>query len=139
MGPDSDIIGFSWEFLGEMSAWTMRLAALVAVVGLVVTREPQFALGCLVGAGADVWLVKRASRAAQQSLAETGVAPYSTALLLAGRVVLKAALLGAALLFPMVLDFWGTAIGVLAYDATIAVVGSILVVRRGMRDVGEGR
>jgi hypothetical protein len=136
---DTDAVGFSWGFLRAMSAWTMRLASIAAVVGLIVTRDPAFALGCLVGAGADVLLVRRSSASAERALAENSVAPYSTALLLAGRVVLKAALLGVALLVPQVLDFWGTAIGVLAYDVTLAVVGSILVVKQGMRDVSEGR
>lgn len=139
MREPEDTVGFSWDFLDEMVRWTLSIAAIVAVVGLVVRRDPSFALGCLLGAIGDVAIVHAAVVSAKSALKERRFDGSSGALLLGGRVLFKGALLAIAVFLPNVLDFFGTVVGVLAYDVTLAVVGSIVALRRGLRDFSESR
>jgi len=131
-------LGFSWDFLDEMAKWTLRLAALIALGGLLVLRDPTFALGCLLGAMVDVGLVRLAAHKAKVALERGEIDTTSGAILLGGRAIAKGLLLLLAVLLPSALDFAGTVVGVLAYDVTLAVVGSIVAVRRGMHVPREG-
>jgi hypothetical protein len=59
--------------------------------------------------------------------------------MLAGRLVVKAGLLMAAIFVPQVLGFAGTVVGALTFDITLVVVGSITAASRTMRHPREGR
>jgi hypothetical protein len=133
------VLGFSWEFLDEMSVWALGLGVAIAIVGGVLLESAAFAIGCLVALGVDVALVRVATHRARRELAEGRIDSVAPTVMLAGRLVVKAGLLVAAIFVPQMLGFTGTVVGVLVYDTTLIVVGSIVAASRTMRHTKEGR
>lgn len=132
-------VGFSWPFLDEVAGWSIGIASFVAIGSVVVTRGLFFALGCLAASVIDVVMVHIAVQSAIRAVEQERPEAFSGALLLGGRLLVKGALLGLALLVPSVVAFIGTAVGALAFDITLASVGSVLAVRQGFSRFSEGR
>jgi hypothetical protein len=58
---------------------------------------------------------------------------------MAGRIVVKAALLGAAVVWPEWLSLLGVAIGAVAYDTVLATYGSVSAARASFGISPDGR
>ncbi|MCE5190168.1 MAG: hypothetical protein LLG08_00050 [Actinomycetia bacterium] len=131
---------YSWEFIQEIAGYARYMAAGVALVGGALTQDIRFALTCAGAASVDIWLFERtAKRARTASEHSTEAAAYrNIGSLVAGRLVVKAALLVASTLLPAVLSFWGMVSGVLAMDTTIAVVGCVVASVRTFRSRSMG-
>ena len=135
----TSVFGFEWDFLDEVAWWAIGVAVIAAIVGTLVTHDAAFASGCLLAAGVDIALVLSASRSARRALESHRVDDVAPMVMLAGRVVVKAALLVLAMVVPHVMGFAGTVAGVLLFDITLALVGSaIALVRSTRRRPGEG-
>ncbi len=132
-------VGFSWEFLDEIARWALTVAALCSAVALFVGTDVRFAAACMTGAVIDVALVRMAARRARTEIESDTYGGTAAAILLGGRLVVKALLLLAALALPWVFDFAGMVAGVLMYDFTLAVVGSVIALRRGFTQVDGSR
>ena len=63
----------------------------------------------------------------------------SSSVLFGVRLLVKAGLLMLAVLFPQVFSFAGMVVGVLAFDLTLAVVGSLIAATRLIRGSRQGR
>lgn len=133
------ILGFSWEFLDEMTVWALVLGCVVAVGGGVVMGSVTFTAGCVIALGIDVALVRTATHRGQRELADGRVDSVAPMVMLAGRLIVKAGLLVLAILVPGALGFAGTVVGALTFDITLLVVGSIVAASRTMRHPKEGR
>lgn len=121
---------FDWTFLDEVGRWALGVAVLASVVGTVVVRSWTFPLACMLTVAIDVALV-HASAVRGGRLADDGEVDHpAVAVFFGGRLAYKALLMGAALLLPGLLDFWGVVTGALVFDTTLLVVGSILAVGR---------
>ena len=133
---------FSWRFLEEISWWSLGIAVVASVVATFVTGGYAFAVGCMVAALIDVAFIRVIATRAQRELETGDGTPHQSSLLFGVRLVAKAGLLGLSLLFPQVLGFAGTVVGVLVFDLTLAFVGSIIAASRlmsGPRSGGERR
>ena len=135
----NSVLGFSWEFLDEMTVWSLVIGCVTAVVGGVILTSPTFTAGCVVALGIDIALVRAATHRGRRELAQGRIDPIAPAVMLAGRLVAKAGLLVMAILVPQALGFTGTVIGALTFDITLVVVGSIVAASRTMRHPKEGR
>jgi hypothetical protein len=133
------VLGFSWDFLDEMTVWAVWIAAGVALVGGVMLQSVSFAVGCLVAAGIDVALVRVAAHRARREMAGGRIDAAAPTVMLAGRLVAKALLLTLALFVPYILGFAGTVAGALVFDLTLVIVGSVIAAARTMRRPKEGR
>ena len=131
--------GFTWHFMDEITWWTLGIAFVISVVASFVTRAPWFAAGCLVVVVVDVMLVRVASHRAQKELEDDNIDAVAPTIMLVGRMLAKAILLVAALFAVNVQAFAGAVVGALAYDITLAVVGSIMALLRGGALPREGR
>ena len=131
------VLGFQWDFLGEVSRSALGIAAVAAIAGTLITRDAAFAVGCLVAIGIDVALVTVACHRGRSELQGGRVDAVAPSVMLVGRVVVKAGLLVLALLLPQILGFAGTVVGVLVFDVTLAFVGSALAILRVLGP-GEG-
>jgi hypothetical protein len=132
-------MGFSWDFIDEIGWWSLGIGVVLAVVGGYLLGSSAFAVGCLVAVGTDVVLVRIATRRGRRALAEGSGDAVAPTLMLAGRLLVKTALLVVALFVPQDLAFAGTIVGVLTFDVTLALVGSVLAASRTMRHPKEGR
>jgi len=130
--------GFSWEFIDEMSWWSLGLGAVAAVTGTLVTGDIAFAVACLLAVALDVVLVKVSSRRAREGLAEGRIDHAAAVIMLPVRLGAKALLLLLTFAVPEVLSFAGAVVGVLVFDLTLAVVGSIKAASRTMRQSKQG-
>jgi hypothetical protein len=137
--PDEALYGFSWRFLDEMSWWSLGIAVAISALVTVATRNPAFATGCLIAAGVDVVMVRMASHHARREIEAGRVDAVAPAIMLAGRLVVKALLLVLSLVVPGFMSFAGTVAGVLVLDVTLAFVGGTVAVMRTMRHTREGR
>lgn len=133
------VLGFSWDFIDEMSLWSLVIGGSIAVIGGIALQSVPFALGCLVAVGVDIVLVRVATHRARHELAAGRIDSVAPTLMVAGRLIVKAGLLVLALLIPQVLGFAGTVVGALTFDITLVVVGSIVAASRTMRHPKEGR
>lgn len=130
--------GFEWEFLDVVSRWAVGVGVLAAALGTFLTRDVAFAVSCLLALAVDVGLVHIASRRAQHQLEVGHIDATAAIIIVGGRFIVKAALLTLSLLVPSMLSFAGTVTGVLTFDITLALVGSIIVLVRGFRAPGMG-
>ena len=135
----NSVLGFSWDFLDEMAAWSLAIGCTIAVVAGFILGSTAFVAGCVVAVGIDVTLVRAATHRARRELEEGRIDALAPTLMLAGRLAVKAALLVAAIFVPRVLGFTGTVVGALTFDITLVVVGSIIAASRTMRHPKEGR
>jgi len=133
------VLGFSWDFLDEMTVWSLVIGCSIALIGGVLLNSTAFAVGCLVALGIDLALVRTATHRARRELAEGRVDAVAPTVMLAGRLVVKTGLLVAAIFMPQRLGFAGTVVGALTFDLTLVVVGSIVAASRTMRQPKEGR
>jgi len=132
-------LDFSWDFLEEISWWSLGLSAAVSAVAWVVTSGPAFALGCMLAASLDFWFVRAVANSARTEIEAGHPGSGHSAALLFARLGSKAGLLVLSVLIPNVLGFAGTVVGVLAFDLTLAVVGSTIAAMRLMRGSRLGR
>ena len=133
------MFGFEWGFLDEISWWTLGIGVAIAAAGGYLLRDLAFAIGCLVAVGIDVAIVLSASRRARKELEDGRIDAVAPIVMLAGRLVVKAGLLALALAMPRLLSFTGAVAGALTFDITLALVGSVIALSRGMRASGAGR
>jgi hypothetical protein len=124
---------FSWSFLEEISWWSVGIAGLISAISLGVTGTPTFALGCMLAVAVDVAFIRSISIRARHEIAQGNAGAGETSWLFFGRLIAKAALLVLAALQPQVVGFWGTVVGVLVFDLTLALVGSVIAATRLMR------
>ena len=132
-------LNFSWDFLEEVSWWSLGLSAAVSAIAWVVTGGPAFALGCMLAVSIDFWFVRAVANAARAEIEAGHPGTGHSAALLFARLGSKAGLLVFSALIPNVLGFAGTVVGVLAFDLTLAVVGSTIAAVRLMHDPRLGR
>ncbi len=132
------VLGFSWDFLDEMSVWALVIGTAIGLVGGYITGSVSFALGCLVALGVDIALVRTATHRARRELEAGRIDSVAPTIMLAVRLVVKALLLVAAIFVPQVLGFTGTVVGALTYDITLVIVGSIVAASRTMRHPKAG-
>jgi hypothetical protein len=133
------MFGFEWGFLDEISWWTLGIGVALAAGGAYLLRDLAFAIGCLVAVCVDVAIVMSASRRARNELEAGRIDAVAPIVMLAGRLVVKTGLLALALVLPRVLSFTGTVAGALTFDITLALVGSVIALSRGMRASRSGR
>lgn len=138
MSENTSALGFSWDFIDEIAWWAFGLGAASALIGAFVTEDPAFAVGCLIAVALDVALVRVSSRLARDGLAQGQISHAASLIMVPGRLSAKAVLLILALAFPEVLSFAGTVVGVLAFDLTLAFVGSIKAASRMIRQSRQG-
>ena len=139
MEQDPTVLGFSWDFIDEMSVWSLIIGVSIALIGGFLLKSVAFAVGCLVAVGVDVALVRIATRSGRRAFGEGRIDSVAPTVMLAGRLVVKAGLLVVALFVPQDLAFAGTVVGALTFDITLVVVGSIIAASRTMRRPKEGR
>jgi len=132
-------LDFSWSFLEEISWWSLGIAAVISAVATVITRHADFALGCMLAASIDFAFIRAIAGTARREIEEGELTTAKSSLLFVVRLMVKAVLLGLAVLLPQVLSFVGTVVGVLAFDLSLAVVGSLLAGTRLMRSSRMGR
>jgi hypothetical protein len=132
-------LDFSWGFLEEISWWSLGIAAVVSVAATVITRHTDFALACMLAASIDFAFIRVIAGTARREIAEGDLGATKSSLLFVVRLMVKAVLLGLAVLFPQVFSFVGMVVGVLAFDLSLAVVGSLLAGTRLMRSSRMGR
>jgi hypothetical protein len=132
-------LDFSWGFLEEVSWWSMGIAAVVSVAATVITRHTDFALACMLAASIDFAFIRAIAGTARREIDAGELGATKSSMLFVVRLMVKAVLLGLAVLFPQVLSFVGMVVGVLAFDLSLAVVGSLLAGTRLMRSSRMGR
>jgi hypothetical protein len=130
---------FSWGFLEEVSWWSLGIAGAISVAAWILTASPTFAIGCMLAASIDVAFVRSIAAAARREIEAGHPGGGNAAALFAGRLIAKGGLLVLAVLVPTVLGFAGTVVGVLVFDLTLAVVGSVIAATRVMRGSKLGR
>jgi hypothetical protein len=136
MAPD-DTSGFSWGFIDEMTWWALGLATTAGLFGAWLLQQPQFLIGCMIAVIVDISLVRAASHHVRQTLELGQTDSVGPLIMVVGRLLVKAALLLAAIEFPDRLSFAGTVVGALAYDVTLTFVGSIVAAMRFGRGSGH--
>jgi hypothetical protein len=132
-------LDFSWGFLEEISWWSLGIAAVASVAATVITRHTDFALACMLAASIDFAFIRAIAGTARREIDEGELGATKSSMLFVVRLMVKAVLLGLAVLFPQVLSFVGMVVGVLAFDLSLAVVGSLLAGTRLMRSSRMGR
>ena len=135
----AQVFGFEWSFLDEVCRWAIAAAVVVAAAGAWVMHSPVFALSAAVVAGVDIALVAGASRRGRRELEAGRIDAVAPTVMLAGRLVVKAGLLVASLLWGGMAAFAGAVAGALVFDVTLAFGGSAIAIYRGMqppREVG---
>jgi hypothetical protein len=132
-------LDFSWSFLEEISWWSLGIAAVISAAATVITKHTDFALGCMLAASIDFAFIRAIAGTARREIDEGELTARKSSLLFVVRLIVKAILLGLAVLLPQVLGFVGTVVGVLAFDLSLAVVGSLLAGSRLMRSSRMGR
>jgi hypothetical protein len=132
-------LDFSWGFLEEISWWSLGIAAVVSVTATVITRHTDFALACMLAASIDFAFIRAIAGTARREIDAGELGATKSSMLFVVRLMVKAVLLGLAVLFPQVLSFVGMVVGVLAFDLSLAVVGSLLAGTRLMRSSRMGR
>lgn len=130
---------FSPWFLAELAGWSLIVAAAIALIGAFVTGHVQFAVGCLLAAAVDAFLVRTAVVGWTAGMQPGPYGGSSAGVMLVGRFLAKGALLLLALGAPRIFDFSGTVAGVFVFDLTLSVVGSVEAVRRVFPKLKEGR
>ena len=130
--------GFEWHFLDVVSWWAVGVGLCAAALGAFLTHDVGFAASCLLALAVDVCLVLVASRRAQHQLEAGQIDAAAAIIVVGGRFIVKAALLTLSLVVPSMLSFAGTVTGALAFDVTLAFVGSIIAATRGFRAPGMG-
>ena len=133
---------FSWRFLEEISWWSLGIAVVASVVATFITGGYAFAVGCMVAALMDVAFMRVIATRAQESSRPATARRVSPHCSLGCGSSRKPGCSGLSLLFPQVLGFAGTVVGVLVFDLTLAFVGSIIAASRlmsGPRSGGERR
>ncbi len=131
--------GFSWSFLEELSWWSLGMAAAASVIATVVTGEASFALSCMLAASIDVAFVRGIAAGARKEIEAGRPGNGASSVLFVARLLAKAGLLVLAVLVPGVFSFAGMVAGVLAFDLTLAVVGSLIAATRLIRRPRQGR
>jgi hypothetical protein len=131
--------GFAWDFIDEIVWWALGIAGAAAAVAAIAFDDVAFALGCVVAASVDLVLVRVASGRARRGLARGEIDNAAPIIMVAGRLLAKAGLLLLSIAVPTVLGFAGTVVGVLVFDLTLALVGSIKAAARTMRPSKRGR
>jgi hypothetical protein len=131
--------GFSWSFLEELSWWSLGIAATASVIASVVTGDAAFALACMLGASIDVAFVRGIAAGARKEIEAGRPGNGSSSVLFVARLLAKAGLLVLAVLLPQVFNFAGMVVGVLVFDLTLAVVGSLIAATRLIRGSRQGR
>jgi len=121
---------FSWTFLQEIAWWSMGIAAAIAVAALVATNDAKFAVACLLAAAIDLAFIRGISSSARREIEEGRPGAGTASLYFVARLLAKAGLLVLAVLLPTLLSFPGTVVGVLCFDLTLAVVGSLIAATR---------
>jgi small-conductance mechanosensitive channel len=137
--PVKPALDFSWGFLTEISWWSIAIALVLSFVATVVTGQLAFALGCLLAASVDFAFVRATTTSARREIERGQVGATKSSILFVARLGAKAGLLGLSVLFPHVIGFAGTVVGVLAFDLTLAVVGSVIAATRVLRGSRMGR
>ncbi len=132
-------LDFSWSFLEEISWWSLGAAAAISVAATAITRHTDFALACMLAASIDFAFIRAIAGTARREIDEGELGATKSSMLFVTRLMVKAVLLGLAVLFPQVLSFVGMAVGVLAFDLSLALVGSLLAGTRLMRSSRMGR
>jgi hypothetical protein len=132
-------LDFSWGFLEEISWWSLGIASVVSVAATVITRQTDFALACMLAASIDFAFIRAIAGTARREIDEGELGAAKSSMLFVVRLMVKAVLLGLAVLFPEVFSFVGMVVGVLAFDLSLAVVGSLLAGTRLMRSSRMGR
>ena len=130
---------FSWDFLAEISWWSLGMAAAISIVASLVTGQVTFGVACMLAASIDVAFIRAIASSARHEMEEGAPGIGQSSMLFVIRLVAKAGLLVLALVFPGLLGFAGMVVGVLCYDITLAVVGSIIAAARLMRRPRLGR
>jgi hypothetical protein len=130
-------LGFSWDFLDEMTVWSLIIGFAIAFIGGFVLQSVAFGVGCVIAVCIDVALVRSATHRARTGLAEGRVDASAPMIMLAGRAVAKAILLVVAMFAPGLHVFSGTVFGALTFDVTLIVVGSIVAASRTMHHTGK--
>ncbi|MDR3686139.1 MAG: hypothetical protein P4L93_04175 [Coriobacteriia bacterium] len=134
----TQVFGFEWGFLDEIARWALGVGVVVAAAGAALTRDPAFAVACVIAVAIDVVLVSLSVRRARHGLDSGHIDPVAPIVMLAGRLVVKAGLLLVAMLSHNTAAFWGAVAGVMVFDVTLAFGGSAIAVSRGMRTPREG-
>ena len=135
----TQVFGFEWSFLDEVARWALGVGVVASAAGVAVTRDPAFAVACMVATAIDVLLVSLSVRRASHGLDAGHIDPVAPLVMLAGRLVVKAGLLLVAMLSHDTAAFWGAVAGVMVFDVTLAFGGSVIAISRGMRTPREGR
>jgi len=135
---EEHMFGFSWSFIDEVSWWSLGIAFVIAAAVFLATGDTAFVVGCLGGAAVDIGLVRLSSHRAKRELADGRIDGVAPMVMVAGRLFVKTGLLLIAIFFPMIMSLAGTITGVLVFDVTLAVVGSVLAASRTMRRPKEG-
>jgi len=136
---DKPAYDFTWAFLEEVSWWSLGIAAAISVAVWIATRQGAFALGCMLAASLDVAFVRAIATGARREIEEGRPDAGQSSMLFVARLMAKAGLLVLAVLLPQVLGFVGTIAGVLTFDLSLAVVGSLIAATRMMRGSRLGR
>ena len=129
----AQVFGFEWGFLDEVCWWALGFAVLAAGIGVWVTHQAVFAVSLLVVAGIDLGMIAGASRRARHELDTGRIDAVAPIVMLAGRLLVKAALLVLWMVYGGSAAFIGAVVGALVFDVTLAFVGSGLVIVRGLR------
>jgi hypothetical protein len=124
--------------LRDVARWSVPVGLAVALLGGAGLRDVRFGVSCLVGAAADIAMLRWALRRAKDFDVEPAQATGPLLLLFVARLSVKAALLVVAALLPRWLSLLGMAIGVLVVDFTLATAGSASAVRRTLRPHRSG-
>jgi peptidoglycan biosynthesis protein MviN/MurJ (putative lipid II flippase) len=130
---------FDFAFLAEVAWIGLIIGVVAAVLGSVLTGHAGFGVGCLLASGLDTVMVISASRRAEREVEARTLDPVSAMIMVPIRIIVKAVLLGIAVIWPSVLSFSGTAVGALCFDMTLAFVGSALALSQGFRRNGLSR
>lgn len=130
---------FSWTFLQEVSWWSLGIAAAISVAASVATNDAAFGVACMLAAAVDVAFVRAIASSARREIEEGDAGARGASMLFVVRLLAKAGLLVFSVLLPAVLSFPGTVVGVLCFDLTLAVVGSLIAATRLMRGSRMGR
>lgn len=130
---------FSWDFLGEISWWSLGIAAATSVAATLMTGQVTFAIACMLAASIDVAFIRAIAASAHREMEEGAPGIGQSSMLFVVRLVAKAGLLVLGILIPGALGFAGMVAGVLCYDITLAVVGSVIAATRLIRGPRLGR
>jgi hypothetical protein len=129
----TQVFGFEWSFLDEISRWALGVAVLASAIGSVYTRGAAFAVACMTATIVDLALVELSVRRARRELEAGRIDTVAPIVMLAGRLIVKAGVLVLALLVNNAVVFQGAVVGVLVFDVTLAFGGSAIAISRGVR------